>query len=194
MGHFFVYADSDKVMGINNGGVILVARRDKVDPIYQEASTAIAKSKNFSSISMLFYPSNYISQLDAIRNHKSEYAHEKQVYDEIRPRLYESYVNFRTKELINKTSPELIDSVLKIFFSTGSKLTHEFIADGEVLRIAEKPSGMNTFFTGKKIGETLGSCNLKKIKDIEVTEKQIMFFNGGDNFMSVTRDRCYSRN
>jgi hypothetical protein len=188
MGHFFVYSNSDKVMGIKNGGSMLVARRDKLGPIYQEVSSTLARNN-----SLLFYPSNYISQIEALRNHKSDYGHEKQIYELIRPKLYESYVNFRTKELSPKTTPDLIDSVLKIFFSIGSQLTHEFIADGQVLRIAEKPSSMSTFFTGKNIGATMGSCSLKKIKDIKVTEKQIMFFNGEDNFMSVTRDRCYSR-
>ena len=92
---------------------------------------------------------------------------------------------------MRKPSQEIIDSILKIFFSIGGKLTHEFISDGETLRIAEKPSGVNTFFTGKKIGGTLGSCNVKKITNIEVTERQIMFFAGNSNFMTVTRERCY---
>jgi hypothetical protein len=193
MGHFFVYSDSNKVIGLNNGGVMLVVRRDMMDSIYKETSSSIEKSTEFLGIKMIFYPSNYISQLDALRKYKTEYHYEKQIYEKIRPKLHSGHVNFRIKELVQKTTADSIRSVLDIFFCVGSKLTHEFIADGTVLRIAEKPSNVSKFFTGRTIGATLGSCNIKKITDIEVTEKQIMFFSGGDNFMSVTRERCYTR-
>ncbi len=191
MGHYFVYANSEKVMGINNGGVMLVVRRDMFDPVYDDLSKSISTLSGFPTIKMLFYPSNYLTQIEAIKKYSSEFAYEKNIYNQLRPNLLSAHCNFRLSSFMRKPSPEIIDSILKIFFSIGSKLTHEFISDGETLRIAEKPSGVNTFFTGKKIGGTLGSCNLKKITNIEVTERQIMFFAGDSNFMTVTRERCY---
>lgn len=191
MGHYFVYANSQKVMGVNNGGVMLVARRDLIDPVYDDLSKSISVLSGFPTIKMLFYPSNYLSQIEAIKKYNSEFSHEKNIYSQLRPKLLSEYFNFNSSSLIKKPNREFIDSILEIFFSIGSKLTHEFIADGETLRIAEKPSGINTFFTGKTIGETLGSCNVKKITNIEITEKQIMFYSGENNFMTVSRERCY---
>jgi hypothetical protein len=191
MGHYFVYANSQKVMGVNNGGVMLVARRDLIDPVYDDLSKSISTLSGFPTIKMLFYPSNYLNQIEAIKKYNSEFSHEKNIYNQLRPKLLSGYCNFNSTSLIKKPNREFIDSILEIFFSIGSKLTHEFIADGETLRIAEKPSGINTFFTGKKIGDTLGSCNVKKITNIEITEKQIMFYAGENNFMTVTRERCY---
>lgn len=192
MGHFFMHTDSDKVMGVNNGGVMLVIRRDLFDHPYGQAMERGKASCGISGMDFIFYPSGYISQLDAVRQHKKLFDCEKRVYEAMRPNLYAKYATFRAKELSSRVTPDLIDAILTIFFRIGSKLTHEFFSDREILNIAEKPSGMNTFFTGKTIGKTLGSCSVKKISDLECSENEVRFFAGDHNFMTVTRERCYT--
>jgi len=38
MGHYFLKLNSKVVMGINNSGVMLVARKDLLDPVFDEVT------------------------------------------------------------------------------------------------------------------------------------------------------------
>ncbi len=195
-----MYADSNAVMGINNGGPILVARRDQVSPVLEKLYDAVRSSRSANDplglakgIAYSFtYPNNYIGLIDAKKNHSHGFEIEQAVYNQFKREFYASYANFRTSEISRKPNIELVDSIVKIFLSTESKLGHEIIGDGSMLRIFEKSSAVVKFFTGKSGGETVGSTPLKSITDIQVTEKQIQFFNRSSNFMTITRERCYS--
>ncbi len=55
-------------MGVNNGGVMLVARKDLIDPVYDDLSKSIFTLSGFPAIKMLFYPSSYLNQIEAIKN------------------------------------------------------------------------------------------------------------------------------
>jgi hypothetical protein len=200
MGHYFVYSDSNKVIGINNGGHVLVARRDRIDPVLQTISEVVrsrvagndplgfAKSVAYS----FTYPGKYISKFEAKRNFEIAFDFEEKVFEVFRRELYSSYVNFRVSDVADKINEEIIYSVLKIFLSNDSKIDFEIISNGTTLRIFSRPSSISTFFTGNRSGETQGSCLLRSITDIEITEKQISFYNKRSNFMSLTRERCYT--
>jgi hypothetical protein len=187
-------------MGINNGGPVLVARADQVSPVLSKLYDVVRSSHRGNDplglakgIAYSFtYPSNYIGLIDAKKNHSHGFEIEQAVYNLFKKEFYSSYANFTLAEIGKKPTREIINSMLKIFLSSDSKLGHEIIGDGTTLRIFQKPSSVVTFFTGRSGGETVGSTALKSITDIQVSEKQLQFFNRSSNFMTITRERCYS--
>ena len=96
-----------------------------------------------------------------------------------------------------KIDSDFIEALLAIFLHDSSKLTFEFQLSGKVLRIAEKPTVTSRFFSNTKTGDTLNSCIVSEISEIEISQKQVRFFTGNyenesNNFMTLTRDRCYT--
>lgn len=209
MGHFFVYNGSTEVMGVNHGGSLLVVRRDKTEPAVQLIRKAIQRAgpriegiqEALQPFRELMYPSEYISALEGATKYKEFYEIEKRTYAVFKDEFYESYVNFRASEVKKRIDADLVEAILAIFLHDSDKLTYEFQLSGKVLRIAEKPSVVSRLFSNTKSGDTLHSCLVHEISEIEVSQDKVRFFNGhydGDdeyensNFMTLTRDRCYA--
>lgn len=196
MGHYFLKPNCEEVVGINNSGLMLIARTDLLNPILNEA---IEKAKNICNLSAteivnygLFYPRGYISQIDARRGNKKFFDYEKTIYEIVRPKLYQKYVEFHATEVTRRLSSDFLCEVLSIFFCIGSKLTYQSFNDGSIITVAEKPSGINTFFTGREVGKTLGTIQTSKLSEIQFNENELSFFEKTHNFMTVTRERCYT--
>jgi hypothetical protein len=200
VGHYFVYTDSKFVLGVNNGGPVLVARRDKVDPILEEINGEINSMRKSGdplaqakrTAYRFTYPNHYVSAFEAKKNNSEGLEIEKEIHGAFVKRFYNSHVCFRATELCGKLTTELIDSVFKIFLSGESRLGHELLSNETTLRIFEKSPSIVKFFTGRSGGDTAGSCLLKTITDIEITEKQLYLYNRQSNFMTITRERCYT--
>jgi 16S rRNA C1402 (ribose-2'-O) methylase RsmI len=114
-----------------------------------------------------------------------------------RKKFYESFINFCVTDIKVKINSEFIEALLAIFLHDSSKLTFELQLSGKVLRIAEKPSATSRLFTSNKTGDNLHICLVSEISEIEISQKQVRFFTGdyeneSNNFMTLTRDRCYT--
>jgi hypothetical protein len=205
MGHYFVFNRSSEIMGINHGGTLLVARRDKVDPAIQLIKESIRKTspqvegiqKAVQISAEIMYPFGYISSFEGATKYKDVYELEKRTYAIFENQFYESFINFCVTDIKVKIDSEFIEALLVIFLHDSSKLTFELQLSGKVLRIAEKPSATSRLFTSNKTGDTLHSCLVSEISEIEISQKQVRFFTGdyeneSNNFMTLTRDRCYT--
>jgi hypothetical protein len=192
-------------MGINHGGTLLVARRDKVDPAIQLIKESIRKTspqvegiqKAVQISAEIMYPFGYISSFEGATKYKDVYELEKRTYAIFENQFYESFINFCVTDIKVKIDSEFIEALLVIFLHDSSKLTFELQLSGKVLRIAEKPSATSRLFTSNKTGDTLHSCLVSEISEIEISQKQVRFFTGdyeneSNNFMTLTRDRCYT--
>jgi len=205
MGHYFVFNRSSEIMGINHGGTLLVARRDKVDPAIQLIKESIRKTspqvegiqKAVQISAEIMYPFGYISSFEGATKYKDVYELEKRTYAIFENQFYESFINFCVTDIKVNIDSEFIEALLVIFLHDSSKLTFELQLSGKVLRIAEKPSATSRLFTSNKTGDTLHSCLVSEISEIEISQKQVRFFTGdyeneSNNFMTLTRDRCYT--
>ena len=205
MGHYFVFNRSSEIMGINHGGTLLVARRDKVDPAIQLIKESIRKTspqvegiqKAVQISAEIMYPFGYISSFEGATKYKDVYELEKRTYAIFENQFYESFINFCVTDIKVKINSEFIEALLAIFLHDSSKLTFELQLSGKVLRIAEKPSATSRLFTSNKTGDTLHICLVSEISEIEISQKQVRFFTGdyeneSNNFMTLTRDRCYT--
>ena len=205
MGHYFVYNRSSEIMGVNHGGTLLVARRDKVDPALQLIKESIRRTgphvdgiqKAVQISAEIMYPFGYISSFEGATKYKEVYELEKRSYAIFENQFYESFINFCASDVKEKIDSDFIEALLAIFLHDSSKLTFEFQLSGKVLRIAEKPTVTSRFFSNTKTGDTLNSCIVSEISEIEISQKQVRFFTGNyenesNNFMTLTRDRCYT--
>ncbi|CAN1557966.1 hypothetical protein MCEMAEM4_02517 [Burkholderiaceae bacterium] len=200
MGHFFVYQYTQAFAGVNHGGEFIVVRRDLFDPA-MESIRNIVSSRNSGKNAVdllhniankMLYPQGYISSFEAIKDHKEAHEFEKATHTIFQKEFFEKYANFSTKDIAElKLNEELICSVIRIFLTNTSHLTFELIGGGSIVRIAKKPSAISSFFSTAKTGETIYAFPVKDVTNIECSPEQIKFFKRTDNFMTLTRQRCY---
>ncbi len=200
MGHFFVYYFKQPIAGVNHGGEFIVVRRDLFDPTMESIRNSLSnRDKGKSDLNQaigianrMIYPQGYISSFESIKDHKEAHEFQKAAHAIFQNEFFEKYANFSTKDIAElKLNEDLICAVIGIFLTNTSHLTFEIIGDGSIIRIAKKPSAISSLFSTAKTGETIYAFPVKNVTHIECSPKQIKFFKRNDNFMTLTRQRCY---
>jgi hypothetical protein len=200
MGHFFVYHYTQVFAGVNHGGEFIVVRRDLFDPAMESIRDSVSnRDKGKSDLDQalaianrMMYPQGYISSFESIKDYKEAHEFQKATHSIFQNEFFEKYAHFSTKDIPGlKLNEELICAVIGIFLTNTSHLTFELISSGSIIRIAKKPSAISSFFSTAKTGDTIYAFPVKEVTNIECSPEQIKFFKRSDNFMTLTRQRCY---
>lgn len=199
MGHYFISVGGSPFSGVQLDGEFVVVRRDLFLPAIQALYDSICKADGDDNLkwmtsvaSRLLYPSAYLSSADAILHHREQYLLERAVHQLFLPNFREDFANFNTGDLDEVLiSEELITGLLEIFLTNSRELIHEALPGSSVIRIARRPSKLLSLFSTSKGGDTIYSFDARSVDEISCSPKQIQFFSGGHNFMTLRRDRCY---